>query len=75
MSQAFVREDDDRWLGDISPTMNALIHFLTRENNDIRVYEKKTGTDEKGHSVHLMSNGLTYGKENASKWQIVSDLK
>lgn len=75
MSQAFVRESDDQSLGEISPTMNALINFLTRENNNIRVYEKKTGTDEKGHTIHLMSNGLTYGKEDAGKWQIVSDLK
>lgn len=75
MSQAFVREEDDQWLGDISPTVNALINFLTRENNNIRVYEKKISTDDKGSTVHVMSNGLTYGKDVAGKWQIVSDLK
>ncbi len=75
MSQAFVREGEDQWLGDIDPTMNALINFLTRENNGVRVYEKKNGTDDKGRSVHAMSNGLTYGKDEHSKWQVVPDLK
>ena len=41
MSQAFVRESDDQWLDDVPPTLNALVNFLTRENNGIRVYEKK----------------------------------
>jgi len=40
MSSAFVKESDDQWLHDIPPTMNALINYLTRENNGIRVYEK-----------------------------------
>lgn len=41
MSQAFVRESDDQWLDEVSPTVKALIMFLTRENNGIRVYEQK----------------------------------
>ena len=41
MSQAFVRESDEQWLHDVAPTLNALVVFLTRENNGIRVYEKK----------------------------------
>ncbi|MEJ7912567.1 MAG: hypothetical protein WKF70_05385 [Chitinophagaceae bacterium] len=45
MSQAFVKESDDQWLHDISPTLNALIVYLTRENNGIRVYEKEVITD------------------------------
>ncbi|PZR36591.1 MAG: hypothetical protein DI538_13730 [Azospira oryzae] len=75
MSQAFVREGDDQWLGDIDPTMNALVNFLTRENNGIRVYEKKNGTDDNGRTVYTMSNGLTYGKSDQGKWEIVADLK
>jgi hypothetical protein len=41
MSQAFVRENDDQWLNDIGPSLTALVVFLTRENNGIRVYEQK----------------------------------
>ena len=41
MSQAFVRESDEQWLHEIAPTLNALIVYLTRENNGIRVYEQK----------------------------------
>jgi hypothetical protein len=41
MSQAFVKEEDEQWLHDIPGTMPALINYLTKENNGIRVYEKK----------------------------------
>jgi hypothetical protein len=72
MSQAFVKESDDQWLHDIGPSMNALILFLTRENNGIRVYEKKIFVSDKdGREVHLMSNGLSYAKDDAGKWYVV----
>lgn len=41
MSHAFMREGEDQWLPDVPPTIQALILFLTRENNGVRVYEKK----------------------------------
>ncbi len=41
MSQAFVKESEEQWLHEIAPTINALIVYLTRENNNIRVYEKR----------------------------------
>src|SRR6476619_3633652 len=41
MSQAFVRESEEQWLHEVSPTLPALIVYLTRENNGVRVYEKK----------------------------------
>lgn len=69
MSQAFVREGDDQWLDEISPTLVALSVFLTRENNGIRVYEKKTYMDQ-GREIHVMSNGLSYSN-HSGKWQIV----
>jgi len=72
MSQAFVREGDDQWLSDVAPTLNALIVFLTRENNGIRVYEKEKKTDAQGRNVHVMSNGLSYYKDEKNQWQIVS---
>jgi hypothetical protein len=71
MSQAFVREGDDQWLSDIDPTMNALINFLTRENNGIRVYEKETRKDSAGCQIHFMSNGLTYAKDEKGRWKVI----
>jgi len=41
MSQAFVKETEEQWLHEIQPTLNALINYLTKENNGIRVYEHK----------------------------------
>lgn len=72
MSGAFVREGDDQWLHDIQPTMNALILYLTRENNGIRIYEKKNYFDERlGKSVHEMSNGNCYALDEESKWCVI----
>jgi hypothetical protein len=71
MSQAFVKESDGEWLHDAGPGLSALILFLTRENNGIRVYEKKNSYSEKhGREVHLMSNGLVYAKDDHGKWYI-----
>lgn len=72
MSQAFVRESDEQWLHEISPTMNALIAYLSRENNGIRVYEKENYLDEKtGKEVHTMSNGMSYTKDKDGRWSIL----
>jgi len=68
MSHAFVKEEDEQWLSDVAPTLHALIHYLTRENNGIRVYEKKYYTSNDGRSVHEMSNGLSYAKDDNGKW-------
>jgi hypothetical protein len=72
MSQAFVRESDEQWLHDVSPTINALIVYLTRENNGVRVYEHKSYVDSKtGKDVYEMSNGMKYSKDEEGKWMIV----
>jgi hypothetical protein len=72
MSSAFVKESDEEWLHDIAPTMPALINYLTRENNGIRVYERSTRLDAKtGKSVHVMSNGMSYSIDNDNKWFVV----
>jgi len=72
MSQAFVRESDEQWLHDVAPTINALIVYLTRENNGIRVYERKIFVDAKtNREVHEMSNGLSYAKDDSGKWYVV----
>lgn len=70
MSQAFVREGDDQWLDEVSPTLQALIVFLTRENNGIRVYEKKNRIDN-GREIHEMSNGLSYTKDANGRWKVI----
>lgn len=69
MSQAFVRESDDQWLNEVSPTLGALINFLTRENNGVRVYEVKTITKD-GREIFVMSNGLSYAKDKGH-WEVV----
>ncbi|HEY9487363.1 MAG TPA: hypothetical protein VIQ51_03485 [Chryseosolibacter sp.] len=70
MSQAFVRESDDQSLDEVSPTVPALIHFLTRENGGIRVYEKSTHIENE-LEIHDMSNGLSYAKDEHSKWYVL----
>ena len=69
MSQAFVKEEDDQWLHEIPGTMTALINYLTRENNGIRVYEKNRQI-KNGIEIFLMSNGLPYSKDKDGKWEI-----
>jgi hypothetical protein len=72
MSHAFVKEGDEQWLHDIDPTLTALINYLTRENNGIRVYEKSSRVDEQTQKpVYEMSNGLTYTVGPDGKWMIV----
>ncbi|MEO6000763.1 MAG: hypothetical protein ABIN89_28200 [Chitinophagaceae bacterium] len=72
MSSAFVKENDDQWLHDIQPTINALVVYLSRENNNIRVYEQKSFVDpQTKQEVHVMSNGLSYSKDNSGKWYVV----
>ena len=51
--------------------MNALVNYLTRENNGVRVYEKKTYLHPKlNKEAHEMSNGLSYYIDDSGKWAI-----
>ncbi len=70
MSSAFVKENEEQWLHDVQPTMTALIVYLTRENNGIRVYEIKSEL-KNGKEIHHMSNGLSYAKDKQGLWEIV----
>ena len=70
MSQAFVKENEEQWLHEIPPTLPALINYLTRENNGVRVYERKTESSSDGKLLHLMSNGLPYFVNAQSQWEI-----
>ena len=68
MSRAFIKEGDDQWLSDIAPTMTALVHYLTRQNNGIRVYLKRERAGDKGEALYEMSDGLTYTLDAQGKW-------
>lgn len=71
MSQAFVRESDEQWLHDVAPTMSALLVYLSRENNGIRVYEKKVSVHpETGKEIYHMSNGFSYTKDEEGRWSM-----
>lgn len=72
MSSAFVKESEDQqWLHEVDGTVSALKSYLTRESG-IRVFEQRAYTDPKtNQEVHLMSNGLTYGKDAEGKWFVV----
>ena len=67
MSSAFVKEGDDQWLHEISPTMDALVNYLSRENG-IRITEKEHfySEEEKGE-VFRMSDGFMYTIRD-NKW-------
>ncbi len=71
MSQAFVKETDEQWLHDIQPIETALLAYLSRENNGIRVYEIKKYILENGKEVLNMSNGMDYTKDREGCWMIV----
>lgn len=71
MSRAFMKESDDQWLHDVAPTMSALLVYLSRENNNIRVVEEKRYIDDQGREVYEMSNGLAYFKDAENKWRVV----
>ena len=73
MSRAFMKEGDDQWLHDVAPTLSALLLYLARENNGIRVFEEKRFIDTEGREVHAMSNGLSYAKDNEGKWRVIDE--
>ena len=72
MSQAFVKESEEQWLHEVPPSITALIYFLTRENNNVRVYEKKSIHDSASNrEIHIMSNGLSYTKDENGHWMVI----
>lgn len=74
MSSAFVREGDEQKLNEVAPTLNALLVYLRRENGGMTVRELKSYYSEKhAREVHEMSDGLTYAKDDDSKWYIILD--
>lgn len=73
MSQAFVKESEEQWLHEVQPTIGALVVYLTRENNGVRVYEISSAMDEKKlREIHTMSNGLGYAKDADGRWEVIN---
>lgn len=67
-----MRERDEQWLHEVAPTINALIVYITRENNGIQAYMKESSFDEKeNREVYLMSDGLKYALDDEGKWYVV----
>ncbi|HWZ14767.1 MAG TPA: hypothetical protein VNW95_05970 [Mucilaginibacter sp.] len=74
MSSAFVRENEEQRLNEVAPSLDALKMYLRRENGGVRVYETKSWYSQKhGRDVYEMSDGLTYAKDDDSRWFIILD--
>ena len=74
MSRAFTKEEDAQWLHEIPPTMNALVRFLTNENNGVGVYEKRSYIEANTQKeLHEMSNGFLYAIDENSQWTVVGE--
>jgi len=74
MSSAFVRESDEQRLNEVGPTLSALLLYLCRENGGVPIREVKSFYSQKhGRDVYEMSDGLTYAKDDESKWYIILD--
>jgi hypothetical protein len=72
MSSAFVKEEEGQWLHDLDPTLPALINYLTRDNNGVRVYEKGRRREAAtNREILSMSNGLDYAVAPSGGWEIV----
>lgn len=70
MSSAFVKENEEQWLHEIMPTTAGLINYLSRENNNVRVYLRGTVSTTDGTILHQMSNGLDYFINAENQWTI-----
>ncbi len=72
MSSAFVRESEEQWLHEVGPSTEALIAYLSGQNNGIRVNVKKMFINPEDAAEHFeMSNGLVYAKDKERKWYVV----
>ncbi len=72
MSQAFMREKEEDWLGDVKPDLSALERFLTKENDGVKIIELKNYFDaELKVEVHEMSNGSCYALDMDKRWYMV----
>ena len=70
MSQAFVREQENEWLGDVAPDVNALVRFLSRESGSKVTEVKSFQHPKENKMVYEMSNGFTYGLDFDNRWYV-----
>lgn len=72
MSSAFVKESQDQnWLHEVEGSVAALKTYLTRENG-VRIFEQRSFIDPVlKKEVHVMSNGLSYAKDDEGKWYVI----
>ena len=71
MSQAFMREREEEWLGNIDPKVDALTRYLTRDAG-MKVYEvKRFIHPELKKEVYEMSNGQTYALDDNRRWYVL----
>lgn len=68
-----MREGDAESLEEIRPSVHALCVFLTRENNGVSIVERRQSSDSQGRTLHVMSNGLTYTKDERGRWMVWSE--
>ena len=72
MHQASVKDNDEKWLREVLPTIHELIFYLTKLNDSIMVYVKKISKDpDDGSNVYEMSNGTSYTQDCQGRWRIL----
>jgi hypothetical protein len=72
MSQAFMREREEEWLGNVDPTVEALARYLTKESNGVKVFEvRRYYSKQQGREVIEMSNGECYSLDMDKRWNIL----
>ena len=72
MSHSPTKEKKETSLQQVSPSITALMIYLTQGNNGIRVYEKrKIRNAENNRDVHVMSNGSSYSMDELGKWYVI----
>jgi len=72
MRQASVKDNEEKWLREVLPSIHELLFYLTRLNDSIMVYVKKIYKSPKdGKNIYEMSNGSSYTQDNEGKWWIL----
>lgn len=66
-----LKENYDEWLQYVDPSLNALISYLSRQNDGIPVKEQTNLMDKNGRKIHVMTNGLSYSKNENGRWTVV----
>ena len=72
MRQASVKENEEKWLREVLPSIHELLFYLTRLNDSIMVYVKKIYKNpHDGANIYEMSNGISYTQDCEGKWRIL----